>query len=129
MIKKIIKFVHSLRVLFLSFIIVFFLFLLGLNPVDIGRFLGASFGSAVGMSVGVVENPFNKLALQLKEKEDNLFERELGLIEREQALIEERSGKQERLLLFIAIGIIFLFFLILFNFYFDYKRGLYKKDR
>jgi hypothetical protein len=118
----IVSFIHSLRIFFLSFIIIAFLFELGVSPVDTAYFFGAKVGQAIGMSVGVPENPFNKLALDLKEKEDRLAARENALDERERQLSDTYLKRQERLLVGIAAGIVALLVLIIVNFYFDYRR-------
>ncbi len=119
--KKIIKLIHAARVYFLIFITISFFYYLGLNPVDVGKFIGAKMGSAVGMSVSVPENPFNRLALQLKEKEERLNQKEMELSEREKALREANRG-QERLVIGLTVGIVILFGLVLFNYYLDYRR-------
>ncbi|RLC38044.1 hypothetical protein DRH27_03215 [Candidatus Falkowbacteria bacterium] len=121
MIKRTIKFVHNLRIYFFVLILVSFFYYAGLNPVDISRFVGAKIGSAVGMSISVQENPFNKLALQLKEKEENLTQKEKDLAQRENAL-NAANSPQIKLVFFLAVGITVLFILVLINFYFDYKR-------
>ena len=120
MLKKTFKFIHNLKFFFLGFIVVIFLLVIGLNPIDISKFIGAKLGAAVGMSISVPENPFNKLALQLKEKEERLDLREQVLFKKEQAL--QNSPNQDTLIIFIAIGIGILFILILANYYFDYRR-------
>ncbi|MEA3398256.1 MAG: hypothetical protein U9R06_00740 [Patescibacteria group bacterium] len=120
MVIKIFKFIHTLRVFFLVFIIVAFLFVLGINPVSISKFLGAKLGSAIGMSTSVPENPFNKLALQLKEKEEKLIQREQELDAREKEL--EPQNKNEYLITALGLGIIVLFALVLLNYYLDYRR-------
>jgi hypothetical protein len=121
MFKKMIKFIHAARVYFLLFITVSFFYYLGLNPVDVGCFIGAKMGSAVGMSVSVPENPFNRLALQLKEKEERLNQKEIELSEREKILREANRG-QERLVIGLTVGIVILFGLIVLNYYLDYRR-------
>jgi len=122
MIKKIFKLIHDLKIFFLSFIIVWFLFILGLNPVSITKLIGTKIGSAVGFSVGVKENSFNKLALQLQEKEERLVEKEETL-ERIEAELKKRSSfRENKLVLIMILGIAILFILILLNYYFDYKK-------
>lgn len=122
MINKIVKSIHKLRLVLFGVIIFMFLMILGLNPINISSFIGASFGKAVGLSVGVAENPYNKVAAQLKEKEAALDQRENELEEREQAL-STPVGPQKNLLYIVFFGIIILFILLVFNFYFDYKRN------
>jgi len=120
MVIKFFKFIHTLRVFFLVFIIVSFLFVLGVNPVSVSKFFGAKLGSAVGMSTSVPENPFNRLAVQLKEKENKLIEREQELDKREQNLGSKVNN--DYLVAVLGIGIIVLFGLVLLNYYLDYKR-------
>ena len=120
MLKPTIKLIHHLRVLFFMMIVMSFLYVANLSPIDISVFLGANMGRAIGMNIGVPENPFNKLALQLDEKEVKLNEQEKKLDERAEALgIGDNTGLW---LMVIAFGIGALFVLILFNFYLDIKR-------
>ncbi len=126
---EIIKIIHKLRIYFLLFISLMFMIQVGLNPIDTGVFMGAKFGKAIGMAVSVPENPFNKLALQLKEKEAGLDAREEALNTREQALLVERKEAFSWPLWGMGIGIIILFFLIITNFYLDfYNRWKKKKE-
>lgn len=122
MLKRTAKQIHKLRVYLFALIVVIFFFELGLSPVDISRYVGSRAGLAVGMSVGVAENPFNKLALQLKEKESALAEKEKEINKKEQELDQQKFFDNDKLLLFIAGGIIALFVLIMINFYLDFKR-------
>lgn len=122
MLKRTARQVHKLRVYLFALIVVIFFFELGLSPVDISKFVGSKVGLAVGMSVGVAENPFNKLALQLEEKEKKLEQKEVELSLKEKELNKEKFFDNDKLLLFSAGGIIILFILISVNFYLDYKR-------
>jgi len=122
MLKSIIKIIHTLRVFFLAFILIYFLLILGINPVDVGKFIGAKFGSAVGMSISVPENPFNRLALQLKEKEERLVQKEQELNQKESELDSANNFSQNKLVFILMVGIIILFVLVLLNYYFDYRR-------
>ena len=121
MIKKAFKLIHALRVFFLCFIIVGSLYLIGLSPVSITKFIGAKLGSAVGVSTSVPENPFNKLASQLKEKEEALAlkEQELNLKAEE---LSSDNGGQDILIIVLGAGIVVLFGLVLLNYYLDYRR-------
>ena len=122
MLKKTIKFIHTLRVFLLVFIVIAFFTVLGINPVDISKFVGSKIGRAVGMSISVPENPFNKLALQLKEREIELDARERDLAGKELAL-NNIFGKQFNFtILALSIGIGILFILVVFNYYLDYRR-------
>ena len=127
MLKRTIKFIHRLRIFFFLFILVSFLYYLGLNPVDVGRFVGSKIGSAVGMSISVSENPFNKLALQLKEREEGLDEREEALAVREIELNKQAQADNNPAIIFLLAGVAVLFFLIILNYYLDYRRR--KKDK
>jgi hypothetical protein len=121
MIIRVFKFIHTLRIFFLCFIIVGFLYIIGLNPVSIAKFIGAKFGFAVGMSTSVPENSFNQLASQLKEKENALAQREKELKIRADELQKENDGN-DFLVVALGAGIIVLFALVLLNYYLDYKR-------
>ena len=120
MLKKTIKFIHTLRVIFLVLIIIAFFTVIGINPVDVSKFVGSKIGRAVGVSINVSENPFNKLALQLKEKESRLAAREQELAAREQEF--NKSNSQDMLVWLLIIGIGVLFVLILLNYFLDYRR-------
>lgn len=127
MIKLVFKFIHTLRVFFLSFIIIGFLFIAGMNPVDIGKFIGAKLGFAVGISTSVPENPFNKLASQLKEKEAELTIKEQELNLKAEELKTGNQG-QDILVMVLGIGIVILFALVLLNYYLDYRRRKNEKS-
>ncbi|MFA5831576.1 MAG: hypothetical protein WC878_07150 [Candidatus Paceibacterota bacterium] len=78
--------------------------------------------SAVGMTAGVPENEFNKLAQELKQKDTAITEREKALAERETIILREQKINNARLsALILVIGLV-LFSLILLNFYLDAKR-------
>lgn len=125
MIKEIIKAIHALRVFFLAIIIVSFLLFLGLNPIQLAQVIGANLGLAkdagTNMQVGVPENPYNTLALQLKAKEDQLTEKE-RIVAQYQKDLEKQASLQNKLIVFLTIGIIVLFILIVLNYYMDFKR-------
>ena len=122
MLHKIIIFIHKLRIYLFAFIVLGFFVVAGLNPIDIGSYVGAGFGKAVGMSVAIPENPFNKLALDLKNKENILNERELALSEKEKDLQSQASTNNNLSIVLMAGGIVVLFFLVLLNYYLDWKR-------
>lgn len=122
MLSKIIKGIHYLRWYFLVFSTIGLFYYAGLNPIDIGQFLGAKMGSAVGMSMSVPENPLNRLALELKEKEETLDLRENQLKQREDDLNAQKMDAQMKLIIVLSIGVAALFILILINYYLDYKR-------
>jgi hypothetical protein len=118
MINKTIRKIHNYRIPFLVLISFMFLAYLGLNPIDLSRYYGARFGSAVGMSMSIPENPVNKLALDLKKKEEALAAREQDLSRREAELIN-RPERDRLLIWLMGLGIIVLFLLISLNFYLD----------
>ncbi|MCK4539735.1 hypothetical protein KAU09_01110 [Candidatus Parcubacteria bacterium] len=123
MFHKTVSFIHKLRVYFLAIIIIGFFVVAGLNPIDVGVFLGAKIGSAVGMSTSVAENPFSRLAFQLSEKEDRLNQKEKELNEREKSLDKHNKTEDQTLLFWLmAGGIMVLFILIILNYYLDWKR-------
>lgn len=128
MFKGTIKFIHRLRLFFFLFILVSFLYYLGLNPVDVGRFVGSKIGSAVGMSISVPENPFNKVALQLEEREEELDERAKALAIREVELDKQAQIDNNPVIFFLLAGIAVLFFLIILNYYLDYRRRKIKSS-
>ena len=86
------------------------------NPLDLGGYLGARVGS-VGNQVEVAENPYNTLARELKEKEEELDEREKVLLQ----TLEERDRENRWVSNLILGSITVLFVLLLFNFYLDYR--------
>ena len=127
MLKPTIKLIHHLRVLLFMMIVMSFLYVANLSPIDISVFLGARVGSAIGMNISVPENPFNKLATALDEKETRLNEQEKKLDERADALgIGDNIGLW---LMVIAFGIGALFVLILLNFYLDIKQRRFKEEQ
>lgn len=80
-------------------------------------------GAAVGASAGVAANEYNTLAQALLKKEAEVNEREASLAEREAAVLAGASEKDTKLVfLILTIGIL-LFFLILLNFYLDWRRN------
>ncbi len=123
MIKKTIQTIHDLKIFFLAIIIVSFLYNLGLDPIDLAKYIGAKFTSAIGVtnSASVAPNPINTLASQLKNKELALAQKEYALQEKEQAM-QKSISLQNRLIVFLSIGIIALFILIILNYYLDYQR-------
>lgn len=126
MLKKTATTIHKLRVFFLLGFSVVFLIQLQMNPLDFGRYLGARFSDAIGMSVAVPENPDNRLARELKERSEELDAREQELAAREDSLKtavnQELSGRFQWYFWTMGVGILLLFVLIAVNFYLDYKR-------
>lgn len=120
MIKETFRMMHNLKVAFFLMIVIYFFAMIGVNPLDVGSFFGAKFGSAIGMSTSVAENPFNKLAVQLEQKEKALDIREQRVEKMERELT---SGfGYGGIIYLLAAGVAILFFLLLINFYLDYKR-------
>lgn len=78
--------------------------------------------SVIGISAAVPENSFNTLALQLKEKENTLTQREEEIQNKELALAKQREGREKSDMLYVTVGGGVLLFLVLFNFYLDYRR-------
>jgi hypothetical protein len=122
MLKRTVKTIHNLKVFFFAVIIVSFFFYLGVNPISWGHFMGARFGDAVGMEVSIPENPFNKLAAQLEAKEERLDARERELDKRAEALALEDPATDSPVVIGLALGIVFLFVLLVLNYYLDWKR-------
>ena len=122
MLKRTVKFIHNLRIYLFVLILVSFLFVIGLNPVDYSVFLGSKLGRAMGLSVSVPENPINKLALELKQKEDQLDQKELDLNQREAEIEKQIDAKYNPAIIILSAGILVLFFLILVNYFLDYRR-------
>ncbi len=97
----------------------FFSFYLNTKPFALFKYLVAQVGSAVGIQIKVPENPYNTLAQQLREKEISLEEREKILTRRESIIMGTVFG-----------FMIFLFLLLILNFYFDWRhRRLSKATR
>ena len=88
--------------------------------------------NVIGMSVGVPENEYSRLAQDLKARSTELTEREKQIDAREQAFREiviEENSKQTRFVVGIIFGItVLLVSLIGLNFYFDRKRVLGSGD-
>ncbi len=124
MLHKIVKFIHNLRIFLFALILVSFLYNIGVDPVDIGRFLGAKIGHAIGIgtSTSVPPNPFNNAAVQLAQKEQILDERENYLNQKEKEIYVKRIREQQLLIYVLSAGIVVLFVLISVNFYLDIKR-------
>ncbi len=111
--------------LFLIAVIIYgFLITWGANPAKLNYFIGSSpsLGQGVGISASVKPNPYNTLALQLKQKEEKLNQREQELKQKEQKLNNQVFG--QRIIIFsLMAAVALLFVLVLTNFYLDYKRN------
>lgn len=99
---------------------------LALKPLDVGKYIGARFSDAIGMSVSIPENPVNKLARELNERKAELDEREAEIVKKEQEInqtvVEEVNNDFQIYFIALASGIGFLFILIITNFILDYRR-------
>jgi hypothetical protein len=128
MLRRIIKFSHYLKLSALLLIMAGFAASALTDPVRILDYIGSGFSKAeVGVSSSVKPNPYNTIALQLKEKEKNLGEKESELEKREN-YFQEKLGFQEKLIAGLAGLIALLFVMICANFYLDYKRRNKAKD-
>jgi hypothetical protein len=121
MFKKISKIGHELKIIFAALIIANLFMLAGKNPLDLAAFVGSKIGSAIGISSSVPPNPYNSVALQLKEKEARLDGLDTELKARE-ARLDEQLVSQRTVIYALAGMVGLLFVLVLFNFYQDGKR-------
>jgi hypothetical protein len=87
------------------------------DPSGIERLFMANIGG-VGLQVGVLPNPENTAAEQLKLEEDRIRNRERLLLLRE-ADAMRREDTESRSTIYVALGEAILFCLILANFYLD----------
>lgn len=124
MFHKIIKFIHDLRLFLFAVILVSFLYNIGIDPISLGRFIGAKLGQAVGVSTStsVPPNPFNTLARQLSEKEQLLNDKARLLTMQAESESLKEIRRQRLLIYFLSSGVAVLFFLIMYNYYLDFKR-------
>ncbi len=114
---------HHFRLSALFFILVLFgasLTLAYQNHPEMGEFLLAQVGS-VGINVGVVPNPYNTLAEQLAAKEQALNAKEAALNGGSLTLQFLRNEGDLKMFDYTAWGGATLFFLVLLNFYLDYR--------
>ncbi|MBI2120464.1 MAG: hypothetical protein HYT94_02455 [Parcubacteria group bacterium] len=90
---------------------------LSVGPKEFTRQLG----SAVSVSAGVASNEYNTIAQSLLEKEAEVNQREAALAERERAVMA--GGERDTMLVATVLSVGFLLlFLILLNFYLDWRR-------
>ncbi len=98
-------------------------------------FFGGPLGqaaNAVGVSIGVEENEYNRIAQQLKERAEELDEKEKSLQEIEEEILEElrEERREERqAFLFMSLGGVVMFGLISANFYYDIAWRRTKKEK
>ena len=125
MIKRTVNAIHNLRIFFLTLILVSFLALAGLNPINLAQLISTKIGLAVDTinrtTAKVESNPYNTVALQLKEKASTLGEKEKTLDQKEAYLLNN-NARQNKIIIVLAIGIFILFALIITNYYLDYRR-------
>lgn len=105
-------------------------FILGGDIFGVKKFLNsrATLGEKVEMTAGVLPNPYNETAKQLKEKELALANKEIEIEKQEQDLVSiltEQKRNTNKIIICISFAMTVLAALILLNFYLDYK----KKDR
>ncbi len=124
MVKKTAKIIHDARVFFFAFILASFLFQVGLNPIDFGKYVGLQIASAAKMNVSaeVKPNQYSKLAVQLETKEDMLNSREQDLLLLQKKIEKQGSITGNVAILGLSGGITILFFLMMLNYYMDYRR-------
>lgn len=70
--------------------------------------------AVTNVSMSVEENPYNKVAAQLQQKEKNISERE--------KLLNKYEKELQRSNMVLALFVLALFLLIMLNFYLDYHR-------
>lgn len=101
----------------LAFLFIFSYSFYGMEPGEVFSRLGAEMGSATGAQVLVEENPYNQVAQQLAEKEEELDQREeeLGV------LLDEREEDNRSVTRLILALFFVLFILLASNFYLDFK--------
>jgi len=87
--------------------------------------------NAVGVTIGVEENQYNRIAQQLREKEEELDSRETSLLELEQKIkdqISEDRRFERRAYLYISLVGAAVLSLLALNFYLDLKWRRRKVD-
>jgi len=92
------------------------------SPAAVIRYLAAQAQSAIGMNASVPANPINTLAKQLNERKEGILEKEKELDQREEIIQGQIRKEQEKTLVYLLATGGVLLFLIVLNFYFDYRR-------
>ena len=92
------------------------------SPAAVIRYLAAQAQSAIGVNASVPANPINTLAKQLNERKEGIVEKEKELEQREEIIQGQISKEQEKTLVYLLATGGVLLFLIVLNFYFDYRR-------
>ena len=90
------------------------------SPAEWGTYFKAQLN--VGQTASVEENPMNKIAQELKNREEELDEREAELTKKEEFLIREIAEEQERRNMYIVGALIVVVVTVLMNFILDWKR-------
>jgi hypothetical protein len=118
------KISHAIVIFFLAVIFSYFLLFLFLHPLNVVFFLGNQLSAAAGLTntATVAENPINRLAMQLDEKQKQLDDREQALNDRATALDSQNNLWNNGLLLAILLALVVLGVLLMINFYFDRRR-------
>ena len=119
--KKVVKIWHIVLIFLFAFNVSAALFNFGSNPIKLAQIYGAKVSEAMGLSMTVTENPYNKLALQLDEKQQALSERENGLKQLEQQLLQSNEN-YKIILMMLTLLVFVLLFLVIINFYLDGRR-------
>jgi hypothetical protein len=125
--KKSIKIWQATLIILITVICTSFFYILVANPISLYNYFSGTESKAADLQTTVAKNPYNTLAQQLSDWEDDLDKRESGLNELEKK-ITEKSQIEKILIVIIAIFLPLLFVLIFLNFYFDYKRRKAKRD-
>jgi cytochrome c biogenesis protein ResB len=92
------------------------------SPTAVVRYLASQAQSAIGMNASVPANPINTLAKQLNERKEGILEKEKELDQREEIIQGQIRKEQEKTLVYLLATGGVLLFLIVLNFYFDYRR-------
>lgn len=90
--------------------------------VPAGEFAGYFKAQLVGQGAEIEVNPFNKLAQQLEQKEEELAEREVELNRREEFLVQEIQTEQQRRNTIILGIVVVTVIIVLLNFFLDWRR-------
>lgn len=93
-------------------------FLTAWSPRDLGQGMLAQIG-AVGVTLGVLPNPDNTLAAQLRERQEALERKDRVLSEKEALLTAEALRRDANAIEYSFLGGSLLIALIILNFYFD----------
>lgn len=91
------------------------------SPLEWGKYFRAQFN--IGQTARVEENPMNKLAQELRNKEEELDEREAELSRKEEYLVQEIKEEQEKRNKIVVYMFTTIAVLMLINFLWDWKRS------